>query len=151
MGRHRIKTPVRRATRDALVDRLASFDRLVEIGVGRRPDVAAGLAAAGVEVTATDVRERSVPDGVQFVVDDVTDPTVAVYADADALYALNLPPELHRPARDLARRVDAAFLFTTLGGDGPAVPVTRETLPGETLFRAKPERAFTPGSSDRQR
>ena len=99
--------------------------------------MAAALADAGKAVTATDVHSREVPAGVAFVEDDVWDPDLAVYRDADAIYALNLPPELHRPALDLARRVDAAFLFTTLGGDQPSVPVSRETLPGETLFVAR--------------
>ena len=127
---------MRPATRDALVDRLVRYDRLVEVGVGERPDVAAALVERA-SVTATDVHDRPVPDGVPFVQDDVTAPDEAVYRDADALYALNLPPELHRPTWTLARRLDADFLFTTLGGDGPAVPVDRETLPGETLFRAR--------------
>jgi hypothetical protein len=126
-------------TRRAIVDRLAAFERVVEIGIGHRTGVAADLADAGVAVTATDVRERSVPAGVEFVRDDVTDPTPGVYADADALYALNCPPELHRPAADLARDVDVPFRFTTLGADPPAVPVVRETLPGETLFVAESE------------
>ena len=126
-------------TRRAIVDRLAAFERVVEIGIGHRTEVAAALADAGVAVTATDVSERSVPGAVAFVRDDVTDPTPGVYADADALYALNLPPELHRPAADLARNVDAAFIFTTLGADPPAVPVVREALPGETLFVAESE------------
>ncbi|MWG35531.1 UPF0146 family protein [Halomarina oriensis] len=127
---------MRPATRDALVDRLARYERLVEVGVGNRSDVAAALAERA-SVTATDVHDRPVPDGVRFVRDDVTDPDESVYRDADVIYALNLPPELHRPAWDLARRVDAAFLFTTLGGDGPSVPTIPETLPGETLFRAR--------------
>jgi uncharacterized UPF0146 family protein len=116
---------------------LAAFGTVVEVGIGRRPVVAAALAERGVTVTATDVYERPVPDSVRFVRDDVCDPDESVYADADALYALNLPPELHRPTLELARRADAAFLFTTLGGDPPTVPVERETLPGETLFVAR--------------
>ncbi|WP_135820497.1 UPF0146 family protein [Halostella litorea] len=125
-----------RSSTDALADRLARYDRVVEVGVGRRTDVAAALSARGVAVVATDVRERPVPEGVRFVRDDVTDPDPAVYADAGAVYALNAPPELHRPLRDAAERANADLLFTTLGGDGPAVPVERETLPGETLYRA---------------
>ncbi|PSP83379.1 hypothetical protein BRC83_07205 [Halobacteriales archaeon QS_1_68_17] len=127
---------MRRDTRDALAARLRRFDRLVEVGIGRRTDLAAALADAGATVVATDLRERPVPPGVTFVRDDVTDPDPSVYAGADAVYALNLPPELHRPARDAALAADAAFLFTTLGAEPPAVPAASETLPGETLYRA---------------
>ena len=125
---------MRRSSTTALADRLAEYTAVVEIGVGRRPDLAAALAADGTAVTATDVEPRETPPDVTFVRDDVTDPTVSIYADAEALVARNLPPELQRPAADLADRVDADFLFTTLGGDPATVPVRRETLPGETLF-----------------
>ena len=122
---------------DALVTRLSAVDSVVEVGVGNRPDIAAELASRGLTVTATDVRERPVPDGVAFVEDDVTDPDIAVYEGADVVFARNCPPELHRPLRDLARRVGAACWFTTLGGDPPAVPVEAEQLPdGVTLYRA---------------
>ena len=125
---------VRPQTLAALADRLGRFDVLVEVGIGNRTDLAAALVDDR-EVRATDVVERVAPTGVEFVVDDVTDPEAGVYAGADAIYALNLPPELHRPARDVAREFDADFLFTTLGGDQPAIPVEREMLPGgETLF-----------------
>ena len=121
----------------ALVSRLEVAGSVVEVGVGKRPGVAGQLAAAGVSVTATDIEPRAVPDGVRFVVDDVTDPDRSVYAGADVVFARNLPPELHRPARDVARSVGAACWFTTLGGDPPAVPVRTEQLPGGvTLYRA---------------
>jgi len=126
---------VTRPSTDALADRLARHDRVVEVGIGRRTDVAAALAARGVAVVATDVRERSVPEGVSFVRDDVTDPDPAVYAEADAVYALNAPPELHRPLRDVAERADADLRFTTLGGEEPALPVEREAVTGDTLYR----------------
>jgi len=119
---------------EALADRLSGYDRLVEIGIGRRPDLAAALAERDRPVVATDVYVRPVPEGVRFVRDDVTDPDPAVYADADAIYALNLPPELHRPALAVAREADADLAFTTLGGDPPLIPVDRESLPDDTLF-----------------
>jgi uncharacterized protein len=130
---------VQDATRYALCDALAAYDPLVEVGIGYRSDVAAGLVARGHAVTATDVEARPVPEGVRFVRDDVTDPEPEIYAGAAAIYALNCPPELHRPIRDLARSVGAAFPFTTLGTDPPAVPVETRTLPEETLYLATAE------------
>lgn len=144
MRRHIVKSYVRDATRVALVSRLSNYDAVVEIGVGRRPDIAGALADAGLDVTATDVRQRPVPDGVAFVVDNITDPDRAVYADADALFARNLPPELHRPAWELAGDLGVVLYFTTLGADPTLVPVSRETLPGTTLFVA------TPGTNPKQ-
>lgn len=119
-------------------DYLCEYDRVVEVGIGRRPDLAAELTQDGIAVTATDVYDREVPGGVRFVRDDIDDPDRAVYEDADAIYARNLPPELHRPALDVAREVDADFLFTTLGGDQPAVPVERKTILEGTLYVAQP-------------
>jgi uncharacterized UPF0146 family protein len=124
--------------RAAIVERLATFERVVEIGIGSRPAVATALADAGIAVTATDIEAVETPPAVAFVRDDITDPELAVYEGADALYALNLPPELHRPTLAAAADADADLLFTTLGGDPPAVPVDSEMLPGgETLFRAR--------------
>ncbi|MFC4439591.1 MULTISPECIES: UPF0146 family protein [Natrialbaceae] len=116
---------------------LATYDRAVEVGIGRRTDLAAALVDAGVAVTATDVYQRDVPEGVRFVRDDIVDPDPQVYADADAMYARNLPPELHRPALEVAERADAEFLFTTLGSDQPAIPVERRTVRKGTLYVAR--------------
>ena len=120
-----------------MVDYLLEYDHVVEVGIGRRTDVAARLVQAGVAVTATDVYPRDVPDGVRFVRDDVVDPDLEVYADADAISARNLPPELHRPTLVVARGADADFLFTTLGGDQPAIPVERRTIREGTLYVAR--------------
>ncbi|SFR35133.1 UPF0146 family protein [Halogeometricum limi] len=126
--------------RDALAARLAHYETLTEVGVGRQPTVAAALAAAGKRVVVTDVHEFEVPPELRFVRDDVVtaserpDPGPA-YRSA-AVYALNLPPELHRPTRDVAAAVGADFLFTTLGYETPDVPCETETLAGgrETLY-----------------
>ena len=119
----------------ALVGRLCRYDHLVEVGVGARPAVAAGLAERGCRVVATDVQNRPVPDPVRFVRDDVTDPDPSIYRGADAVYALNCPPELQRPLADVAEAADANCLFTTLGADPAVVDAAPETLSGGTLFR----------------
>jgi len=132
------------ATRTEIADRLAGYDSLVEVGIGRRPEVAVALADAGVDVTATDVFDAPVPDGVAFVRDDVVAraETVREGSDlgpyrVDAVYALNLPAELQRPARDVARAAGADFCFTTLGFEEPTVPVERESIGRETLYLAR--------------
>jgi uncharacterized UPF0146 family protein len=138
-------------SRTELAARLATYDRLVEVGIGRRPEVAAALVHAGCTVTATDVFDAPVPDGVRFVRDDVVarrdaldgDPPGAPLPDhyrADAVYGLNLPAELQSPARDVAHAAGADFLFTTLGFEEPAVPVARETVGTETLYVAERRR-----------
>ena len=119
-----------------IVDVLAAFDQLVEVGVGRRPGVARALVERGRTVTATDLVRRDVPDSVEFVRDDVTTPDESVYEGADAVYALNCPPDLHRSLVEVADTVGAACLFTTLGGDPPTVPVDRQTTATATVFVA---------------
>ena len=130
---------------NALVARFSPYGSAVELGIGRRPAVAVALADRGVDVAATDVddpAELGVPPDLRFVRDDVVaasdrDAPGAVY-DADLVYALNLPPELHRPALEVARAVGADFLFTTLGYDAPTIPADTESLPaGETLYVAR--------------
>lgn len=131
-----------------IVRRLRHADSLLEIGIGDRTGVAAGLVAAGADVHATDVRPVSVPDGVRFRIEDVT--TVEQpdsFHEVDVVYALNCPPDLHGPILALARVAGAAFQFTTLGYDEPAIPVERESLgggadPRVTLYTAK---RSTPG------
>jgi len=125
---------VSRSRRVALADRLAEYDTLVEVGVGRRWDVARTLVNRGCTVTATDIVDRTPPASVAFARDDITAPDRSVYADADAVYALRCPPELHRSLVCLGRSVDAAVRFTTLGTDPPAVPVDPIALPGTTLY-----------------
>jgi uncharacterized UPF0146 family protein len=133
---------------DPLIVRLLRGERrLLEVGIGDRTGVAAGLVAAGADVRATDVRPVSVPDGVRFRVEDVTtvdDPDE--FHRVDVVYALNCPVELHRPIRDLAETVDATFRFTTLGFEEPSIPVDRESLgggeaPRVTFYTAEGERS----------
>ncbi|MFC7204656.1 UPF0146 family protein [Haloferax namakaokahaiae] len=132
---------MRNSLRDAIAAQLADYERVLEVGIGRNPDVAESVAARGVEVTAVDVREFPVPDGVRLVIDDVFSRADAAglgpYAGVDVVYALNLPIELHRPVASIARRAGAEFYFTTLGYDEPSIPVRRISLDGDTLYVAE--------------
>jgi hypothetical protein len=129
-----------------LSDRLAGFDTLVEVGVGRRPGLARELARRGARVTVTDVAPFDYGGShgsgtVTFVVDDVTDPEMAVYTGVEAVYARRLPPELQRPTWRVARTVGCPLLFTTLGTDPVLVPSRPETLATGTVHVVESERA----------
>lgn len=113
--------------------------------MGRRPSVAAKLDSSGCRVVAMDVdpgvvadtRERVSPD-VVVCRDDVVaaarrEPLESRYC-VEAVYARNLPAELQVPTRELARRVDADCLFTTLGFEEPVIPVDRRRLGDDVLY-----------------
>lgn len=140
--RHKRPAPVRSDDRHALVKRFREYDQIVEVGVGERPDVATALAEYA-EVTVTDLSNRTVPDGLSFVRDDVTDPDPSAYAGADLVYSVNLPPELHRPLVSLAEEVDADCAFTTFGTEGPVIPAQAERIGGDTLYWGRRTRSDT--------
>ena len=142
----------------ALAAALAGYERLVEVGVGRRPGVAKRLADRGHEVVALDVdvteavREAAAEPraegggSLRVVAADVTALAAtegeravgdALGPDAgdgfDAVYARNLPAELQRPTVALAARLDAACLFTTLGFEEPVVEVSRRASESGTV------------------
>lgn len=161
------------SSRRSLTETLGSFDRLLEVGIGDRPEVARALAARGRDVVAVDVDDSVVGAVTSGEIDedrdgegnadragdddrsgslrvrrgdvvalaDAVDPLTELVNEADvrsidAVYGLNLPAELQRPALRLAERLDAVCLFTTLGFEEPVVPVTRRSLPDETLYVA---------------
>lgn len=129
---------------DALVERFSSYTSAVEVGIGNRPAVAAALVSRGVDIVATDIVSCPVPPTVTFVHDDIITTSEqrapnSVY-DVELIYALNLPPELHRPFRDVADTVGADCRLTTLGYDVPIVPCHPVSLPGgETLYIVESE------------
>lgn len=120
-------------TVQGLVARFRSFRACIEIGIGNNPDVAAELSRFA-SVTATDITAREVPEPVDFYVDDITDPDQTIYIGADLLYGINLPPELHGQVARCADSVGAAFAFTTLGADPPAIPVIPEMIDTDTIY-----------------
>jgi uncharacterized UPF0146 family protein len=149
------------------VAELDRFDRLLEVGSGDRLDVAGDLAARGHDVVAVDVAvdddhdvagpvdadgagSLRVRHGDVVALADATDPASALGVGSgpgtgiDAVYARRLPAELHRPTVDLATRLEAACLFTTLGFEEPVVPVRRRSLPATTLYVARTDTTRAP-------
>jgi uncharacterized UPF0146 family protein len=103
-------------------EKFASFIRAhyccpVEVGIGRNPDVALRLTAAGLPVTATDIVEREVPPPVRFVIDDICAPDISLYRNADLVYAVRPGVEMIPCLMDTARAVGADCIVYHLGNE----------------------------------
>ncbi|MFP4632046.1 MAG: UPF0146 family protein [Halobacteriales archaeon] len=92
---------------------------IVEVGVGGHPDVSLELHRRGLDVRCTDVVPRKTPDELEFHVDDVREPTLELYRDAETLLSIRPPYELHEPLRALAEEVDASLVVAPLPGEEP--------------------------------
>lgn len=87
----------------------------VEVGVGNNPGAAELIHAAGIPVRCTDIRERIVPEGVVFRIDDVFEPDLSIYSGADVIYAIRPAIEMLPPLIALAQRLGCDLLVYHLG------------------------------------
>ncbi len=90
--------------------------RVVEVGVGHVPDVAASLKAQGMDVVITDKDER-ILGTLAVEKDDIFSPRLELYEGARLLYALRPPLELQIGMGVLAARVGADVLIRPLGDE----------------------------------
>ena len=97
---------------------VAHYASVVEVGVGRFPDVALALVEKGVKVVATDI-EPFVYRGLQVLVDDITEPGMAPYRGVDLVYAIRPPPELVPYMKDVAKAASADLIVKVLSAEFP--------------------------------
>jgi uncharacterized UPF0146 family protein len=101
---------------DILIDYLSRrYRRVVEVGIGTSTRVARALEERGVAVVATDLNPQ--PKGIPVVRDDIWQPRLDLYANAQAIYAVRPPPELVPPMKDLARRLALDLIVKPLAGE----------------------------------
>ncbi|MHC1626161.1 MAG: UPF0146 family protein [Methanoculleaceae archaeon] len=99
------------------------YQKVVEIGIGAKIEVARLLREAGIEVVTTDLSPVPVAESqVPVVIDDIFEPRLEIYEGADAIYSIRPGPEMVPPMIAIARRVSADLLVYHLGdeiyGDG---------------------------------
>jgi len=91
------------------------YTRAVEVGIGRNATAAQLLHDAGVHVRCTDIRDREVPAGLIFRIDDIFSPEQGLYAGAEVIYAIRPAIEMIPPLLTLARAINSDLLVYHLG------------------------------------
>ncbi|HOT07459.1 MAG TPA: UPF0146 family protein [Methanotrichaceae archaeon] len=88
--------------------------RLVEVGIGRRSDVADLLA--GLDLVATDRENRRI-GYIEVVGDDIFNPNLEIYQGASLIYSIRPTMEMQLALGRLACMVGADLLIRPLGDE----------------------------------
>jgi Uncharacterized protein conserved in archaea len=83
--------------------------RIVEVGIGRHPDVALLLKDA-FDLICTDVTDPGIP-GIRFVRDDIYRPDVSLYRGAALVYSIRPPPDMQVPIAEIASAAGADLII----------------------------------------
>lgn len=109
-----------KAIAEYIAENYPSAKKIVEVGVGKVPDVAIELQRLlpECEVIVTDVAEPpELPGRVKFLRDDITEPSLSVYKGAALIYTIRPPPELQPYLLGVAREAGADLLIKPLASE----------------------------------
>ena len=100
----------------------AQYASAVEIGIGKNTVAAQIIHDAKKQVRCTDIRKTIPGKTLNFFIDDVFEPDIALYSGAEVIYAIRPAIEMIPPLISLAERINADLLIYHLGfelyGDG---------------------------------
>lgn len=108
-----------------IAERYKSAIKIVEVGAGRTTSLAAEVKRLlpDSRVVIVDLEKPPImPSGVEFFKDDLMNPNLEIYEEADLIYSFRPPFELYGHLLDVARKVGADLLLK---------PVTDERVPEE--------------------
>lgn len=83
--------------------------KIVEVGVGRRPEVAL-LLKDHLEIVVTDIEDHTCP-GIRFVRDDIFHPNLDTYQEASLIYSIRPPIDIQPAIAEVAAKVGADLLI----------------------------------------
>jgi uncharacterized protein len=83
--------------------------RLVEVGVGRHPDIAL-LLKEKFDLICTDVTDPGMPD-IPYVRDDIYRPDTLLYKGAALVYSIRPPPDMQSPIAGVASAAGADLII----------------------------------------
>ncbi len=90
-------------------------NKVVEVGIGSRPEVAF-LLKDKVDVITTDVNEQKYA-GVRFCRDDIFNPDMGIYKNASLIYSIRPPIDLQEAIAKIAKNVGADLLIRPFGNE----------------------------------
>jgi uncharacterized UPF0146 family protein len=93
--------------------------KVVEVGVGLRPEVA--RLCRPLRPLATDKESRTL-GGVRVERDDIFSPALEIYSGASLIYSIRPPIEVQQAMGDLARKVGCDMLIRPLGDEIADLP-----------------------------
>ena len=92
-----------------------NYNSAVEVGIGSNTKAADTILAAGKRIRCTDVKEGLPVKHLDFSIDDIFKPTIAVFEQADVIYSIRPAIEMIPPMISLAKKVNADLLIYHLG------------------------------------
>jgi uncharacterized UPF0146 family protein len=93
--------------------------KVVEVGVGLRPEVAE--LCRPLQLLATDKGSRTL-GGVRIVKDDIFSPALEIYSGASLIYSIRPPIEVQQAMGELAEKVGCDMLIRPLGDEIADLP-----------------------------
>jgi uncharacterized protein len=101
---------------NAIGEYIAShYSRAVEVGIGRNTRAAEIICQVGVLLRSTDVKVFDLPGALNFVRDDIFEPDLSLYREADVIYSIRPAIEMVPPMLDIARAVNCDLVIYHLG------------------------------------
>ncbi len=106
---------------DYIVRQYPSASKIVEVGVGRFPNVALELKKRlqHTKIIVVDVNDSIINNyrdnfnNIEFLKDDVFEPKGRIYQSASLIYSIRPPPELHEKITEIGMNVKADVLIRT--------------------------------------
>lgn len=83
--------------------------RVIEVGIGRHPDIAL-LLRDTFDLVCTDVTDPGTP-GIRFIKDDIFRPDMSLYKDAVLIYSIRPPIDLQDSMAAVASSVGADLII----------------------------------------
>ncbi len=90
-------------------------DKVVEVGVGSRPEVAL-LLKDRMDVAVTDINGYGYT-GIGFFIDDIFNPDMRIYKNATLIYSIRPPIDIQEAIAQIAKEVGADLLIRPFGNE----------------------------------